>query len=277
MPRLSVFERPLTLADALDGAFEIVKARPRTVAVAAALFLLPLQLLVFALDPRAYGGIAAVFTDPEYFDSSASTSSGSGVDPSLLLLMVGSLPLSAVAATIAKLVEGWLLAQERTVSQCLKAVGARRWGALVVAWVGVHLVETVSLVGVGLLPVVFMTFYMVTAPAIAIEGLGPFSGMRRSWRLVRRRFWRTMWVALASALVAGTVGATLPLLPVAVAAQFGFGGDTIVAGVATLATSLLTGAFVAGVAVLTYFDLRVRTEGLDLQLALADVFAADAR
>ena len=72
--------------------------------------------------------------------------------------------------------------------------------------------------------------------------------------------------------MANTLGSLLPLVPLTVTALVGFGGDQYVVAVGTVATSLLTLPFVAAAAVLTYFDLRVRTEGLDLTLAVSDHF-----
>ena len=56
----------------------------------------------------------------------------------------------------------------------------------------------------------------------------------------------------------------------------GFGGEEYVVAAGTIAASLVALPFVAGTAVLAYFDLRVRTEGLDLQLAITDRFAGSS-
>ena len=274
LPRLAVFDRPLTIADVLDGAFEIVKARPRAVVFFALLFVVPIELVGIAIDPDSYGVGASLLTDPESLFAEDSEQSA-GIGNSVFLGMLQALAVPFVAAPIAKLVEGWYLGGDRSAMDCLRRVGAGAWLALLVAWVFVHLIELVAVIGV-VLPLVFMALFLVTAPAIVIEGVGPIRGMRRSWRLVKRRFWPILWIGVLSAVVSGTVVAMLPLLPVALVELTGFGGGRYVAAAATVAASLVTQPFVAGAAVLAYFDLRVRTEGLDLQLALAEEFATDA-
>jgi hypothetical protein len=44
--------------------------------------------------------------------------------------------------------------------------------------------------------------------------------------------------------------------------------------VCTAGSSIITVPFVAGTATLMYFDLRVRSEGLDLELGIATHFAS---
>ena len=54
----------------------------------------------------------------------------------------------------------------------------------------------------------------------------------------------------------------------------GFSFGWIIEAVAAAGSSLITVPFVAGAATLLYFDLRIRAEGLDLELAIADHFSA---
>ena len=49
----------------------------------------------------------------------------------------------------------------------------------------------------------------------------------------------------------------------------------IVTAVCSAGSSLITVPFVAGTATLLYFDLRVRSEGLDLELGIAAHFNSD--
>ncbi len=122
-----------------------------------------------------------------------------------------------------------------------------------------------------------MAFFFVTAPAIVLEGVGPFAGLRRSAQLVRRRFWPTvalvllLWVVLALFDEAiGAVPSLIALLP---------GSDRFL-WVAVALTGLISGVLLvpvaAAAATLWYLDLRVRTEGLDLEIEAARVLPEPA-
>ena len=54
------------------------------------------------------------------------------------------------------------------------------------------------MLGCGFPALAVMTWFLVTAPVIGAEGLGPIAAMRRSARLVSRRFWRVLGLALLS-------------------------------------------------------------------------------
>jgi hypothetical protein len=126
---------------------------------------------------------------------------------------------------------------------------------------------------------VLTAFWFVTVPALMIEALGPFAAMGRSWRLAARRFWSTLGVSALSALVGSLVGfafSFLALIPVVFSLLSSWAW--LFAGVAAQVNDLVTIPIAAAAAAFAYLDLRIRTEGLDLQVArndhLADVAAA---
>lgn len=271
VPVLPVFERPLTVADVLDGAFQVIKARPRHIVTIAALFVVPVGLLVAFADVGVLGGdVVSTLTDPETYEENSTAAEGDfGI--TVISTLVSSALITLMAAPIARLVEAWYLRRDPSVAEVVRGLG---WGwlSIAVGYLLVHVVEAVGTVLLLLPGLVAMVLLLVTAPVIAVERIGPLAGMRRSFQLTRRRFWSTLWIALLAALVANTLGFLLPLVPLAVTGLFGFGGEQYVVAAGTIASSLLTLPFVAAAAVMTYFDLRVRTEGLDLQMALHDHF-----
>jgi hypothetical protein len=66
---------------------------------------------------------------------------------------------------------------------------------------------------------------------------------------------------------------TIALTGVGLLFEF-FDWGWIVDAVFTAGSGLITVPFVAGVATLLYFDLRVRSEGLDLELGIAAHFSS---
>ncbi|MCB1006304.1 MAG: hypothetical protein KDB35_19125, partial [Acidimicrobiales bacterium] len=78
---------------------------------------------------------------------------------------------------------------------------------------------------------------------------------------------------LAAGFVHYVLNVMLPLVFQLVATALGDSGGWVVLAIGTSATGLVTTAFLAGFAVALYLDLRVRSEGLDLQLEADQHFA----
>ena len=99
--------------------------------------------------------------------------------------------------------------------------------------------------------------------------------MRRSARLVHRRFWNVLGAALLGFLVELLFESAIGLLPTFVSFFVGTEGIAwVLPAVVGVVTQLVTMPFVARVTVLIYLDLRVRTEGLDLELRAGEAFPA---
>ena len=110
--------------------------------------------------------------------------------------------------------------------------------------------------------------WILVLPAMFIENIGLGEAMRRSWQLVRGRWWRTFLILFLMLIV--WYVARLALDAFLQLGQFLLAivlSPYIVAGV-TLASAELVSALVSPVLqiviVLIYFDLRVRKEALDL-------------
>lgn len=111
------------------------------------------------------------------------------------------------------------------------------------------------------------------------ERVGVGGALRRSWRLVRGRFWRTFGILLFAGVVVTIVGYVvqtgLLLMVGALAAWADAGagagaalaiGFAVAGGVGAAIAAIATLAFVSAVLAMLYLDLRVRREGLDLWL-----------
>jgi hypothetical protein len=269
-PPTPVALRPLTVSDVLDGAFAILRAQPAKVVLIAALFAVPIDLVSAFLQRGVLGGVgfASLFTADPGSEAFAAAEDDGGAGPvvaSLLSYVGPSLVLPFIAAALAVLVAGWYGGRDITVGQALSAAG-RSWWALLASWFLVHLLEGLAALACFVPMFFLMPMYVCVAPAIAIEGLGPIQAMRRSWRLAKRRYWATFGVALLTGVVASTLASVLPILPSTLALIIGLDWGWILLGVGTALTSLIVLPVVAGSAVLIYLDLRIRTEGLDLEL-----------
>ena len=133
------------------------------------------------------------------------------------------------------------------------------------------------------------TKFALAGAALAVEGLGVFAALKRSWELTRRGFWRSFGQFALSYVLSSQV-VSLILTPILFVLMFGFilvfvvlsldGGSgaeafagialTVGMGVAVaavaIAASALMFAFLSGVVAMVYLDRRMRREGYDLVL-----------
>jgi hypothetical protein len=267
-PRLPVPLRPMTLSDLLDGPFRVIKAEPRTVFGIAAAILIPTDLVAAFLQRNTL--------HPTGFTNGAFAGAGifgSGGD-FLALIAAGllqALALFFLGGALARLVTAWYAGGDLTAGEALRATFHRGW-VLFGAFLILLPVKAISYVLCYFPVIAVVTLFSVTAPIIVVEGLTPIAAAKRSWRLVARRFWPcvlTIVVATIGANVLTTVFSLLPLLVVAVLpSPF----DWIGIGVVHAAVGMLVTTALVSVAVLLYVDLRIRTEGLDIELEAADAF-----
>jgi hypothetical protein len=272
LPRLA----PMTASDILDGGFAILKRAPATIIGLTAAFVVPIQAMGAWLNRGSEGLdlddlLAQSDTSFQIGDTSATNGAAA------VVLQAGPMiALVFVAAALARLVSAWHVGHDLTLQQLLRGSVTRAW-PLLVAWVLVHLLELVSVIGLGILPLAVMTWFLVTAPVIGAEGLGPIKAMRRSARLVNRRFWAVLGLALLSVLVEWLFETAIGLLPTLLSLVVGTDGiGWVLPAAITIFTQLITMPVVAGITVLIYLDLRVRTEGLDLELDAIEAFPAAA-
>jgi hypothetical protein len=269
---------PMSFADLLDGAFRLLKANLGTIVLVTAVFFVPLELISAFLARDLFGGrgILEVLNDPslaqQSFDSGFSTIQLFGTGGTGLL---GVLITPIVGGVITRVVSASYLGQQLSAGDALRATGRRVW-ALLAAAILVHLVELVGLVLCVLPGLAAMAFYICTTPAVMIEELGPIKAMRRSFALVRPRFWPVLGIAVVSGIMAATLssilGTPFNLLAEAIGLHWGF----ILLAIGSIIPALVASPFVAIVATLVYFDARIRHEGFDLQMIARGIAGGDA-
>jgi hypothetical protein len=282
--------RPMSFGDILDGAFKLFRAQWRTMILAAGVVLAPVELVGNYAQRGALAGDLFEFFDPDPTEVPAFTDAE--ILPTLLVgfavtvlvypLLMGALARAAAGALLGEPVSPW----------GALAAGLRRWWALVVAWLLVLLVGAVpGIGGAGLMlagavgqspPLVLLgvfvflatipmvlavtSLFIAAAPAIAIEGVGPLRGLRRSARLLWPRFFLVVGVVVVTMFLFGVISTVLTTIPSLIGAALGETVGWIVVAAGALLASLVTVPFVACVATLLYFDGRVRREALDLDL-----------
>jgi hypothetical protein len=119
--------------------------------------------------------------------------------------------------------------------------------------------------------------HVLSAPAIVLERAGALGGLRRARTLIRGSWWRTFTALLLTTILTLFVYVILAipfiLLYALVYLLLGLAGIhmtgllvMVLGTLAFTAPAVVTGSFDAGVIALLYIDLRMRREGLDLDL-----------
>lgn len=258
--------RPMTAGDILDGAVDILKKRPRTVFGVVAVLVIPYNVLVAYLQRDLLGGagLNEIFSNPSL--GLAATDSEADGAAALISLVLGPLTLSLAGVAIGHMVAAWYGGSDPSTGEILRRLG-RRSGVAVVAFLVVHLLELVGFVLLFLPGLAVMALSVTSSPIIGAEDLGPIASVRRAWRLAGRRFFPVLGLTLLTGLVVTVVGQVLVFLPTTISLALGDDLGWVLLAVGGSLVGILTTALQAGTATLIYLDLRVRTEGLDIEVA----------
>lgn len=268
-PQLSL--RPLTVADILDGAFGIIKARAGLILGFTAALVTPVYLLLayVSQDAVVEAGLFDQLNpgdDPETGDPG-----GGGEVGDVLLGFIGhGLTLVAVAAAVAYMLGAWSAGRDVSVGELFGMVAHRSW-ALGVSFVLVHVIEALGLTGLWVGALFLMPLFVAVAPVIGAEGAGPLGAISRSTRLTSARYWPTLGISLLIGGIAFALDFLLSLWVLIPIELLGWDTAWPLQGLASIMAAIVTTPFVAAATVLLYLDLRMRVEGLDLQLDAQDI------
>ena len=294
----------MTVGDVLDGAFKLLKANLSTILLIEIVFVGPGHIAVAYAQRNVFGnGLAHLFTNPAAYRADTQPQSGGQLATQGLAVLFNLLILPFIAGAVSLIVSASYLGREMKAGAALRATLRRFW-ALLGAWFLVHLAESLALgagVAVGILVialgtaasgavrvlvilsgvalvlaalplgVALMGLYVAVAPAIVVEELGPIEGLRRSWRLVRRRLWPVTGIAILAGLMASVVSSILGTAPQLAGYLIGSTYGWLLVAAGSVISNAIGLPIVAIVATLLYFDARIRTEGFDLQVIAADL------
>ena len=142
------------------------------------------------------------------------------------------------------------------------------WIALfiIVALANNALVATVGILG-GLVATVYVFASWLVAPVVAaLEPIGPIHAIRRSWWLSNGHRWRILGLQILLGVLQAVLSTLISVIFVAA-----FISDTtvrlVLQNVVNVIATVLWAPVEWGTFTILYFDLRVRKEALDLQIA----------
>ncbi len=286
--------RPLGVGDIVDRVFALYRANPLMFLAVAAVPYLVLILMIAALGV-VFGGSVLALSGPLADVSEGRVPDLSG--PVMGAAIVTAVTLAIAAAILAIVI---LSAQSAGLVAATSALYLRRpvtageafreglraapriIGAsllvfliVVVLWVAIAVVLVLAnqtlLVVIGILFGLVATVYVfastLVAPVVAtLERAGPMTALRRSWWLSDGSRWRIIGLQLLLLVLNAVIGALLSAV---------FLGSlisdvtvrTIVQNLANLVTNVAWAPVQWGTFAVLYYDLRVRREAFDLQIA----------
>lgn len=298
--------RPLSLGEILDGGVRAIRANPSvmfglsSVAVAIAVLLsavLTYYVSGFLTSPidSLFGSTTATLspTQAGQLNGDLSYTFGTLVTRPITVLvttiLTGLLVVSVSRSVLGRPITvrevlrsgrvWWVVGFSLLSGVAVVAVGALLVG-LVVGLAASH--QTGAAVGVGLVALLgylvgavwFSTRTLLVTPALMLEGKGFWSTVARAWRLTRGSFWRLFGIWLLVAIIMGVLE-QIVVLPFSIVASLTSSGQIVSAAslaitsvgqvIALTATTTYTSAVVA----LLYIDVRMRREGLDIELSRA--------
>lgn len=256
-----------------DEAITFLRIQPGLLLGIALIVMVPLRLIAAAMP----GSPLRDARPDQLIDIFVGNLSQPGaVTAAFITLILESVALFTVASIYGELVASWYSGRAVAATDLLLA-SIKRSPTLVAAWFIVHALEFGgALFTVGLGGLVVAIFLMITAPIIGAEDAGPIVALRRSSSLVSSKIGH----ALAVFSLAGG-GAVIMRLVIEFAPSF-LGLELLrlplwlTAGVADLLAAVVATAFVAATSTVLYLDLRVRREGIDLDMAMSRAFARSA-
>ncbi len=283
-PELSL--APLRMGEILDQAIRLYRRHFLTFVGILAVVLAPLsflQMLSSLASVSAFIPGNPTATDPsQVYGLLAAGLGGSFVTILLQFILVQGVAGAALTRAIADTFTGKPINVRR--AYCLSG---DLWGRLVVTLIFAGVASLVLVIwtiipcigwftGIGMLIFFSASVMPLLAPIVVLEGKTPIESLRRAWDLARSRLW---WMIGFSIIVYlfSTLMVTGPTAVVeAVFTPFGVSRlpngqviQVVLSAILGLVSSLVFLPLQSTTYILAYLDLRVRSEGLDLALAVA--------
>lgn len=283
--------RPLSVGDMIDRILRLIRAN---LVLFAGISIIP--ALIIQVMQRASGLSQTI--DPNNFSllldprtAATATRAFTPVDPIAFLLVgvasafVSMLVYGAVTAAVGERYLGHPIGIAQAFQRGLRAIPAALGAAIlcflvvtvafVLIFVAVAVINVAALsVLAGLIAFVAFVFLLpwaflslaVLGPVIVIERLGPIRAIRRSFQLMDKARLRTLGLYVLVVIIAGILGQIFSVIFLASFVTEPT-ARAVLQTAAAVASSAISGPLVYGAFVLLYYDLRVRKEAFDLQLA----------
>lgn len=277
--------RPLNLGEILDGAFTIIRRYPAQVLGVSAIVAVISAALNFGAAYFVAGNVADLeplgpaSTEQQRYDQVWSVL-GPALGSLLVLLLITVVTHALLQGYLTSVAGKAVLGRPVSVKEAMSEVGPRFPQLLVVGILyGLMCMVGIFLCFVGVL--VPWTFFALASAVLVLERSTIMESFRRSGRLVSKAFWRVLGFLLVAFLISAVLSFVIQF-PFNLGAGGTFGrlfgtssvilpstGDLILQSAGAVLVETLITPFSVLVTVLIYVDLRMRQEGMDIDLARA--------
>jgi hypothetical protein len=286
--------RPLGVGDIVDRVFALYRARPLLFLAASAvpylLFILVVAVATFsAVSTTGFARIARLINDAAVGATPATADLADALVSlgyfTLFVVVVALVFLSPQTAALVHATSERYLGRSVTLGDAFRAglrstprvilTGLAVFGLFIVLWLALALLMIVTqntiVVAVATLAGLVASAYLfastlVTPVVVTVEGAGPITAIRRSWSLSKGNRWRIIGLQLLliviNAVISGLVSAIFLTTLIADPTL-----RTVAQQVVNAATTIAWAPVQWATFTILYYDLRVRREAFDLQLA----------
>ena len=274
--------RPLGVGDIFDEGFDLYKRNFVLLLLATAAVVVPLDILLAFLTPRFLPSLFNVL------GLSGSRSDAFWVwSVSALTRTIFYLPLYIAAVGPVVVAASARYLDQQTTTEAVFRLCLRRTPALLLSALLSGLLLALGLSLCGIVWLVVATQLLFVLHALLIESMGPVGAMRRSGAIGSGHGFRVFGCLILLGMVVYVVGlglrlplayladTVLNLAPGAASLSGGTAGGTAHEQVVSLLSSglahLLLLPFVICVITVLYFDLRIRKEGMDIEMLATEL------
>jgi hypothetical protein len=275
--------RPLGVGDVLDRTFNVYRSRPLLFIGLSAIWFLLLVLVFIVLAVVVFAGtFAAVARQTASPDQLAGAAVGI-VAFVIVAVIVAIVLFSAQSGSLAHAAARRYLGKDVGIGESFRAglsaagrlfiAGLLIFLALVLVWAALFMVAGITqqflAFALATIVAVVVTAYLacswLVAPVIVvIEKMGPIAALGRSWRLSSGHRWRIFGIQVLLVILN-------LVLSILIAGLFGgfaaAGVNNVVQSLINLASTIVWAPVQWIAFTVLYYDLRVRKEAFDLQLA----------
>jgi hypothetical protein len=293
--------RPLGVGDIVDRVFSVYRGRPILFIALSAVPYLALFLVIGGIALSL--GSLLVPLGPFIDSLSDSLTVTTGTRPNVpitpeigtaivalvvlgvIAVLVSVLFLSVQIGSLVDAASARYMGRETTVGASFRAglkvapkiiaTGLLLFFSLTVGWIALFflvavannaLIATVGILG-GLVATVFVFASWLVAPVVAaLEPVGPLHAVRRSWWLSNGHRWRILGLQILLVVLQAVLSTLISFIFIAAFISDAF-VRVVLQNIVNVIATVLWAPIEWGTFTILYFDLRVRKEALDLQLA----------
>lgn len=257
--------RPLNLSDLLDTTLRLYRHNFATFLGITAVVYVPVGIVQVIAACQMGVATNALKNSP---DAPAAALAALGL-PMLSLVLVALLAVPICQGALSVAVARRYLGQPTSIEDAYGTIGSR-WGMLIAATLLVALMVIMGTFACILPGIYLAIMLMFVPPVIVLEGLPVIQSLERSWNLVKTDTWRILGTYFLLSLIVGIIGQAVSVPVTLISAALWTTSNPVLSqaipqGFSAIVTTITQPVLVIGL-VLLYYDVRVRTEGFDVQI-----------